>query len=177
MINTLTEPRCESGGLRHNGKHDIYSHAETSGARRGAFFRFSCPTLQNLGTMDRPRRIHGMREAHSVWGSTAPCSADCRVSSNLSSEERQRRPTMARAAKIRIDNPPHLTEAQHDGTGEREKIKSISNIAQARTGAEIVSEMDLTLLLCTPSLPIFHLCACRVEKLFFIPPVAPASAC
>jgi hypothetical protein len=41
----ITEARCESGGLRHNGKNDIYSHAETSGARRGAFFRFSPPTL------------------------------------------------------------------------------------------------------------------------------------
>jgi hypothetical protein len=39
---------CESGGLRHNGKHDIYSHAETSGARRGAFFRFSRPTLRRF---------------------------------------------------------------------------------------------------------------------------------
>ena len=45
---TSTEPRCESGGLRHNGKHDIYSHAETSGARRGAFFRFSRPTLRRF---------------------------------------------------------------------------------------------------------------------------------
>ncbi len=45
---TLTEPRCERGGLRHNGKHDIYSHAETSGARRGAFFQFSRPTLRRF---------------------------------------------------------------------------------------------------------------------------------
>jgi hypothetical protein len=34
--------------LRHNGKNDIYSHAETSGARRGAFFRFSRPTLRRF---------------------------------------------------------------------------------------------------------------------------------
>jgi hypothetical protein len=27
-----------AGGLHHNGKNDIYSHTETSGARRGAFF-------------------------------------------------------------------------------------------------------------------------------------------
>jgi len=27
---------------------DIYSHAETSGARRGAFFRFSRPTLRQF---------------------------------------------------------------------------------------------------------------------------------
>jgi hypothetical protein len=45
---TSTEPRCESGGLRHNGKHGIYSHAETSGARRGAFIRFSRPTLRRF---------------------------------------------------------------------------------------------------------------------------------
>jgi len=82
-----------------------------------------------------------MREAHSVWGSTAPCSADCRVSSNLSSEERQRRSTTARAAEqIGIDDPPRLTEARHYGTEERENIQSTRNIAQAQTGAEIVSE-------------------------------------
>ena len=32
--------------MRNNGKNDIYSHAETSGARRGAFFQFSHPTLR-----------------------------------------------------------------------------------------------------------------------------------
>ena len=45
---TSTEPRCESGGLRHNGKHDIYSHAETSGARR--FSDFHAPPCADFRT-------------------------------------------------------------------------------------------------------------------------------
>jgi hypothetical protein len=48
IVTKIHRPRCESGGLCYNGKNDIYSHAETSGARRGAFFRFSCPTLRRL---------------------------------------------------------------------------------------------------------------------------------
>ena len=34
--------------MHHNRKNDIYSHAETSGARQGAFFRFSRPTLRRF---------------------------------------------------------------------------------------------------------------------------------
>ena len=52
----ITEARCKSGGLRHNGKNDIYSHAETSGARRGAFFRFSRPTLRRFSRIFAPFR-------------------------------------------------------------------------------------------------------------------------
>ena len=48
IVTKIHRPGCESGGLRHNGKNDIYSHAETSGARRGAFFRFSRPTLRRF---------------------------------------------------------------------------------------------------------------------------------
>jgi hypothetical protein len=40
------------------------------------------PVGDLIGTMDRWQRWHGMREAHFVLGSTAPCSADCRVSSS-----------------------------------------------------------------------------------------------
>jgi hypothetical protein len=48
IVTKIHRPRCESGGLRYNGKNDIYSHAETSGARRGAFFRLSRPTLRRF---------------------------------------------------------------------------------------------------------------------------------
>jgi hypothetical protein len=34
--------------LHHNGQNNTYSHAETSGARWGSFFGFSCPTLHQF---------------------------------------------------------------------------------------------------------------------------------
>ena len=38
----------KKGGLRHNGQNNIYSHVEISGARWGAFFGFSRPTLHQF---------------------------------------------------------------------------------------------------------------------------------
>jgi hypothetical protein len=48
IVTKIHRPKCESGVLRDNGKHDIYSHAVTSGARRGALFRFSRPILRRF---------------------------------------------------------------------------------------------------------------------------------
>ena len=45
-----TSIKVESGGLRHNRKHDIYSHTEISGARRGAFFPIFTPHLAPILT-------------------------------------------------------------------------------------------------------------------------------
>jgi hypothetical protein len=48
IVTKIHRPKCENGVLRDNGKHDIYSHAVTSGARRGALFRFSRPILRQF---------------------------------------------------------------------------------------------------------------------------------
>ena len=38
----------KKGGMRHNRHINFYSHVETSGARWGAFFGFSRPTLHQF---------------------------------------------------------------------------------------------------------------------------------
>jgi hypothetical protein len=50
IVKKIHRPRCESGGLRYNGKNGIYSHAKTSGARRGAFFDFHTPPCAEFRT-------------------------------------------------------------------------------------------------------------------------------
>ena len=93
----------------------------------------------------------GMREAHSVWARQhhAPLLAGLVVV--VKQRRTQTTADHGTSSKpIGTDTPPRLTEARHDGTEEREQIKSTNTIARARTRAKFAFATNCNLfVLCT----------------------------